>query len=56
MHSFDNGVFTNPVISPAVPTGESLIRTSYMATHTDEDLDQVIEVVGRVGREFGLVS
>jgi len=53
---FDNGVFTNPVISPAVPPGEGLIRTSYMATHTDEDLDRVIEVVGNVGREFGLIS
>jgi 8-amino-7-oxononanoate synthase len=41
---FDQGVFTNPVIPPAVPEGECLIRTSYMATHTDGELDQVLEV------------
>lgn len=53
---FDNGVFTNPVISPAVPPGQAMIRTSYTATHTDEHLDQVVEVVARVGREKGLIS
>jgi 8-amino-7-oxononanoate synthase len=41
---FDAGVFTNPVIPPAVPEGECLIRTSYMATHSDAELDQVLEV------------
>jgi 8-amino-7-oxononanoate synthase len=41
---FDAGVFTNPVIPPAVPDGECLIRTSYMATHTDEELDRVLGV------------
>ena len=41
---FDAGVFTNPVIPPAVPEGECLIRTSYMATHTEKDLDRVLEV------------
>ncbi len=53
---YDNGVFTNPVISPAVPPGQALIRTSYTATHTDEQLDRVVEVVARVGREKGLIS
>jgi 8-amino-7-oxononanoate synthase len=41
---FDAGVFTNPVIPPAVPEGECLIRTSYMATHTDEELEKVLDV------------
>ncbi len=41
---FDQGVFTNPVIPPAVPEGECLIRTSYMATHTEAELDRVLEV------------
>ncbi len=41
---FDSGVFANPVIPPAVPEGECLIRTSYMAIHTDEELDRVLEV------------
>jgi 8-amino-7-oxononanoate synthase len=53
---FDNGVFTNPVVSPAVAPGEALIRTSYTATHTDEQLDQVLEVLAKVGREKGLIS
>jgi 8-amino-7-oxononanoate synthase len=53
---FDNGVFSNPVISPAVPPGQGMIRTSYTATHTDEHLDKVVEVMARVGRESGLIS
>ncbi len=53
---FDNGVFTNPVISPAVPPGQAMIRTSYTATHTDEQLDRVVEVIARIGREKGLIS
>ncbi|MEW6411061.1 MAG: pyridoxal phosphate-dependent aminotransferase family protein [Candidatus Zixiibacteriota bacterium] len=53
---FDNGVFTNPVISPAVPPGQSMIRTSYTATHTSGQLDRVVEVVAKVGRAKGLIS
>lgn len=50
----DEGVFANPVVSPAVPPGEGMIRTSYMATHTDEELDRVLDVFARLGREAGL--
>ena len=53
---FDNGVFTNPVVSPAVAPGNAMIRTSYTATHTDEHLDQVLDVLARVGRERGLIQ
>ena len=53
---YDNGVFTNPVISPAVPPGRAMIRTSYTATHTDSQLDRVVEVVAKVGRSKGLIS
>lgn len=53
---FDNGVFTNPVIAPAVPPGHAMIRTSYTATHTDAHLDRVIEVIAKVGRQRGLIS
>ncbi len=53
---FDNGVFTNPVISPAVPPGHAMIRTSYTATHTDDQLDRVVEVMAKVGRAKGLIS
>lgn len=53
---FERGVFVNPVLSPAVPAGQQLLRTSYMATHTDEQLDQVVEIYAAVGREMGLIQ
>lgn len=52
---FENGVFVNPVISPAVAPGRQLLRTSYMATHTDEQLEQVLEIFEKVGKELGLI-
>ncbi|MHC5009859.1 MAG: aminotransferase class I/II-fold pyridoxal phosphate-dependent enzyme [Planctomycetota bacterium] len=39
---YEQGVFVNPVMPPAVPPGMSLLRTSYMATHTQEDLDRIL--------------
>uniref|UniRef100_A0A7C6EJM2 Aminotransferase class I/II-fold pyridoxal phosphate-dependent enzyme n=1 Tax=candidate division WOR-3 bacterium TaxID=2052148 RepID=A0A7C6EJM2_UNCW3 len=53
---FENGVFANPVISPATPPGRALIRTSYMATHTDEDIKVVLEVFARCAKEFSLAK
>jgi 8-amino-7-oxononanoate synthase len=52
---FDAGVYTNPVIPPAVPPEQSLLRTSYMATHTDEQMDRVLGVFEQVGKELGLI-
>jgi 8-amino-7-oxononanoate synthase len=52
---FEAGVFTNPVISPAVLPGRQMLRTSYMATHTDAQLDRVLEVFATVGRQVGLI-
>lgn len=52
---FNNGVFVNPVISPAVSPGRQLLRTSYMATHTEEQMDQVLEIFARVGKTVGLL-
>ncbi len=49
------GVFSNPAISPAVPPGQALIRTSYMATHTDEELNKVLDIFEKVGRELNLI-
>ena len=49
-----NGIFANPVISPATPPGRALIRTSYMATHTDEDIDTVLRVFEKCAKEFNL--
>jgi 7-keto-8-aminopelargonate synthetase-like enzyme len=52
---FENGVFVNPVISPAVAPGGQMLRTSYMATHTDEQLDKVLSVFEAVGKQVGLI-
>ena len=49
------GVFANPVVSPAVPHGQAMIRTSYMASHTREHLDFALEAFARVGRELGII-
>jgi 8-amino-7-oxononanoate synthase len=46
----DRGVFANPVVPPATPPGKGLIRTSYMATHTDADIDRVVEVFGELAK------
>jgi len=53
---FDAGVFVNPVISPAVPEGRQLLRTSYMATHTDEQMSRVLETFAKIGKQVGLIS
>jgi 7-keto-8-aminopelargonate synthetase-like enzyme len=52
---FDNGVFVNPVLVPAVPEGGQLLRTSYMATHTDAQLGQVLDIFQRVAKQVGLI-
>ncbi len=52
---FDAGVFTNPVVPPAVPEGSCRLRTSYMATHTDEHLDFVLDVLEKVGKKYGVL-
>jgi 8-amino-7-oxononanoate synthase len=52
---FDAGVFTNPVVPPAVPEGSCRLRTSFMATHTDEHLDYVLEATEKIGTELGVV-
>jgi 8-amino-7-oxononanoate synthase len=51
----DRGVFVNPVISPAVPEGRELLRTSYMATHTREQLNRVLEAFEDAGIANGLI-
>jgi 8-amino-7-oxononanoate synthase len=52
---YELGVFATPVVSPAVPKGYALIRTSYMSTHEEKDLDFVLDVFAQVGREFGII-
>ncbi len=52
---FEAGVFVNPVLAPATPPGRQLLRTSYMATHTEDQLNRVLEIFAKVGREMGLI-
>jgi len=53
---FDAGVFVNAVISPAVPPGLQLLRTSYMATHENKHLDKVLEIFNEVGKSLGIIN
>lgn len=48
----DRGVYVNPVVSPAVPVGQCLLRTSYTATHTKEQLDRAIKAISEVMKEL----
>jgi 8-amino-7-oxononanoate synthase len=52
---FELGVFVNPVLSPAVPEGQQLLRTSYMATHTDAQMERVLKIFEQVGKEALLI-
>ena len=52
---YDAGVFVNPVLSPAVPERRQLLRTSYMATHTDEQIAKVLESFEKIGKQIGLI-
>jgi 8-amino-7-oxononanoate synthase len=52
---FDRGIYVNPVVSPAVPPNRSLLRTSYMAIHSDEDLDYILRVAGEEGKKLGVI-
>lgn len=51
----DYGMFTNPVIAPAVPPEDSLIRTSFTATHTDEQLEFILEGFKQGGKALGII-
>jgi 7-keto-8-aminopelargonate synthetase-like enzyme len=52
---FEKGIFVNPVVNPAVPTGRELLRTSYMATHTEDQLDRVLSAFEKVGKQLELI-
>jgi 7-keto-8-aminopelargonate synthetase-like enzyme len=53
---FDEGLYTNVFMPPGVPENYSLLRTSYMATHTGEQLEEILEILERVGKEALLIS
>ncbi|MBI3123817.1 MAG: pyridoxal phosphate-dependent aminotransferase family protein [Ignavibacteriales bacterium] len=52
---YDSGVFVNVFISPGVPQGRQMMRTSYMSTHEDEHLDFILDTFKKVGKEIGLI-
>jgi 7-keto-8-aminopelargonate synthetase-like enzyme len=52
---FDAGIFTNPVMPPAVPENSCRLRTSYIATHTDDQLDHVLAVFEQVGKKLAVI-
>ena len=53
---FDAGVFTNPVVPPAVPASKCRLRASVMATHTKEQIDFALDAFAGVGRQLGVIS
>jgi len=52
---FDSGVFANAVVSPAVAPDQALIRTSFMATHTDEHLSKCLDIMEQIGKEIEII-
>jgi len=52
---FDAGVFVNAFISPGVPPGMAMLRTSYMATHERHHLEQILNVFETIGRKLGVI-
>jgi 8-amino-7-oxononanoate synthase len=52
---YDEGIFVNVFISPGVPQGRQMMRTSYMSTHEAEHLDFIIDTFKKVGSELGII-
>lgn len=50
------GVYTNPVITPGVPQGQSGVRASFMAIHTESDIARVMEAFEKLGKKYGLLG
>jgi len=53
---FDEGIFVNPVVAPAVAPDETLIRFSLMATHTKEQLDFALKAIHKIFKKHNLVK
>ncbi len=52
---YDAGIFTNPVVPPAVPPSQCRLRMSLMATHTFDQIDYCVETIGQIGKELGVI-
>lgn len=53
---FDEGLFVNPVVSPAVPSDSTLIRFSFMATHTFEQIDYAFEKIEKIFKKYEIIK
>ena len=53
---FELGVYANPVLTPATPPGQCLVRTTYTTTHTPEILEEAADIIAKVFNEFGLIE
>ncbi|MBR4840758.1 MAG: pyridoxal phosphate-dependent aminotransferase family protein [Paludibacteraceae bacterium] len=53
---FEDGVFINPVVSPAVPPEDTLVRFSLMATHTKEQVEIALEKIGKCAKKLGIIK
>jgi 8-amino-7-oxononanoate synthase len=53
---FDEGIFVNPVVAPAVAPGDTLIRFSLMATHTKDQIDFAVDRIEKVFRKLDLLK
>ncbi len=52
---FENGVFVNPVIAPAVPDEDTMIRFSLMATHTDAQIDEACSKIVKYAKMLEII-
>jgi 8-amino-7-oxononanoate synthase len=52
----DEGVFVNPVVSPAVKNGDTLLRFSLMATHSKQEIDSAVKKIVSVGKRLGVLK
>jgi 8-amino-7-oxononanoate synthase len=52
---YDGGVFVNVFVSPATPPNSAMMRNSFMATHNDNHLDQILEVYKKAGKAAGVI-
>ncbi len=55
-HAFEQGVYVNPVISPAVPPSRSLLRTSCMAVHTPTEIEKAVDIIAKEARKLGVIN
>ncbi len=53
---YEMGVFATVVVFPAVPAGQAMIRTSYMANHTQKELDYVLDMCQKLGKKFNILT